>query len=517
MIKRVRSGRLPQADPGHQRHETTRWRAAIWLLGWLSSGAAAASQHNVPGSPWWSPGTGQTFAEKAGYATEHGAVEVLNTGGPTNTLNHPFFTALGTNGRACVTCHQPANGMSLSAETARARWQQTQGKDPLFAAIDGSNCPSLPQEDPASHSLLLKRGLFRIARPWPPLSPEGKPVRPEFSIEVAHDPTGCNLDARYGLAGGHQISVFRRPRPAANLRYATTYGFIFEPKNGLPLPIDARTGLRISGNLMADQRTGTLEQQAADAMISHLQVPTPSQALIARIVGFEQGVYAAQGVDERAGSLTAGGAQGGALVLSQAKAGVLKSPQNLQWSEFEAWKNALPDPNTTAEQAQFRRSVARGAALFRDRTFLISDSSGLNSMNFGNPTRDSCNFCHNMTRTGMDVAPGQVDLGTTNEPFATPAPDLPLFKLTCSADHPHPFLGRVIYTHDPGFALTTGKCADIGKITIKSMRGLASRPPYFSNGSAATLREIIDFYDRRYRIGYTEQEKQDLTNLMSVL
>ena len=49
------------------------------------------------------------------------------------------------------------------------------------------------------------------------------------------------------------------------------------------------------------------------------------------------------------------------------------------------------------------------------------------------------------------------------------------------------------------------------------MRGLAARAPYFSNGSASTLREVVDFYDRRYDIGYTEQEKQDLVNLMSVL
>ena len=116
------------------------------------------------------------------------------------------------------------------------------------------------------------------------------------------------------------------------------------------------------------------------------------------------------------------------------------------------------------------------------------------------------------------VAPGQVDLGTTNEPFADPAPELPLFKLTCDPKFaPHPFLGRVVYTHDPGFALTTGKCADIGKITMQSMRGLAARPPYFSNCSARTLREVIDFYDRRYNIGFSEKDKQDLTNLMSVL
>ena len=173
---------------------------------------------------------------------------------------------------------------------------------------------------------------------------------------------------------------------------------------------------------------------------------------------------------------------------------------------------------TNAEQSAFRESVARGAEIFAKRTFLIDDSAGITNMGFGSPVRNSCAFCHNMQRTGMDVAPGQVDIGTTNSPHANSSPELPLFKLTCKADaRAHPYLGRVVYTQDPGFALTTGKCVDIGKITMQSMRALAARPPYFSNGSAQTIREIVDFYERRYRIGLSEQEKQDLTNLMSVL
>ena len=48
-------------------------------------------------------------------------------------------------------------------------------------------------------------------------------------------------------------------------------------------------------------------------------------------------------------------------------------------------------------------------------------------------------------------------------------------------------------------------------------RGLAARAPYFSNGSAGTLRDLVDFYDRRFNIGYTEQEKVDLTNFLSTL
>ena len=89
--------------------------------------------------------------------------------------------------------------MGLAAETARRRWEETGGKDPLFAAVDGANCPSLPQDQRASHSLLLDRGLFRIFLPWPPRAADGTPLRPEFTIEVVRDPTGCNTDAVYGL------------------------------------------------------------------------------------------------------------------------------------------------------------------------------------------------------------------------------------------------------------------------------------------------------------------------------
>jgi len=95
---------------------------------------------------------------------------------------------------------------------------------------------------------------------------------------------------------------------------------------------------------------------------------------------------------------------------------------------------------------------------------------------------------------------------------------LPLFKITCNDDaRPHPFLGRVIYTQDPGRALISGRCVDVGSMVMGQFRGLAARAPYFTNGSAATLRDLVDFYDRRFNIGFTEQEKQDLTNFLSVL
>jgi hypothetical protein len=346
-------------------------------------------------------------------------------------------------------------------------------------------------------------------------------MEPEFTIEVVRDPTGCNTNAEYGLhSKTPMISVYRRPRPVTNVKFLTAMGFAIEPKNGLPLQLDPETGVPTSGNLMADGRDLTLKTQAIEAAMTHLQTASkPAPEAIAQILNFERQLHTAQSHDRWGSSLAEAGASGGPQALSAANSGYLQSGREPIWSEFSSWKQlpATPDARTE-EQRHFRESVARGAAVFSQRTFLIWDSAGITNMGFGNPVRNGCAFCHNMSHTGMDVAPGQVDLGTTNEPFAKPATDLPLFKLTCRSDaKPHPHLGRVVYTQDPGFALTTGRCRDIGKITIQQMRGLAARAPYFVNGSARTLREIVDFYDQRYNIGYTEQEKQDLANLLSVL
>jgi pimeloyl-ACP methyl ester carboxylesterase len=508
----------------------------------LDAGPAAFTEHSpapllrscnakpggcpMPGSekaavarPWWSPGDGQVWPGSYPIANATGLVTTLNSQGTQPTKGHPFFTALGSNGRACVSCHQPSDGMSLSVQTVRERWQATKGKDPIFAAIDGSNCPTMPQGVEASHSLLLNRGLFRVVRPWPPVAHDGKAINPEFTLEVVRDPTGCNNDKNWGLNSAQPaVSVYRRPRAATNIKYLTAIGFDFEPKNGLPMLLDPETGKPTSGNLMADARALTLRAQALDAMRWHLEFKgQPDAALVQRIVDFESQLSTAQSFDQRAGALDADGAQGGPAFLQRAQAGALQSTNsNPSWAEeFKAWAKA---PGADETQRAFRASVLRGVEVYSRRTFLITDSAGLTNIPLGNPVRDGCSLCHNMLRSGMDVAPGQIDLGTTNMPHADASPELPLFKLSCKPGAmPHPYLGRVVYTQDPGFALTTGQCRDIGKITMQNMRGIASRAPYFANGSAKTLREIVDFYDRRYRIGYTEQEKQDLTNLLSVL
>lgn len=500
-------------------------RCAVAALGIGLATAALAGN-------WWAPGDGRPLPSEASYANPTGALGILNTAGTIDTAAQPFFQPLGQNGRACVTCHQPADGMALSVATVRERWEATGGRDPLFAAVDGRNCPNLPAGDPAAHSLLLTRGLIRVALPWPPRDAAGAPLPVQYKLEVVRDPTGCNTSPEYGLTSAQPtVSVYRRPRVVANTKYLTHSNFGVGPfiaKSGLPAVRDPDTGLPTSMNMMSDARATTLKVQAQDAARTHLELPRGlAPDTLRALVGFEEQIYSAQARDLAAGDLTSDAPGFGPHNLAAEPAGVLGN-NTTRWvfPIGDSWREAAAGTGGDAQQ-EARAAIARGHDVFMFRTFFIRDSMHLNSVGLGNPVKRTCSTCHGMHMTGMDVANGWMDIGTTNLPWAREAPlnpwtkdtpQLPLFKVTCNADvAPHPFLGRVIYTQDPGRALISGKCNDVGAIVMQQFRGLAARAPYFSNGSAATLRELVDFYDRRYSIGYSEQEKHDLVAFLEAL
>lgn len=48
---------------------------------------------------------------------------------------------------------------------------------------------------------------------------------------------------------------------------------------------------------------------------------------------------------------------------------------------------------------------------------------------------------------------------------------------------------------DPGIALITGICADIGRFESTTLFGIANRAPYFHDGSVKTLEGVIDVYN----------------------
>jgi hypothetical protein len=424
--------------------------------------------------PWWDPARGIPLAPSKDFDDPSGQLRLLNKSGEVQTTGHPFFTPLGSNGRSCVTCHQPTSAMSLSLDLIRLRWAETNGKDPLFAAVDGSNCPDLPQDKEESHSLLLERGLIRIALPWPPKTASGQVLKPDFLIEVVRDPTGCNKNPG-------SISVYRRPRVAANLQY-------------IALPAGE--------TLMADGRERTLESQATSAALTHEQASTaPTRLQLRRIEEFERQLFMAQQWDVFGGLLAEPGGPPllGAdnLASGVAGAGIVPAASNLKAS-FDPWRDAT---NLAIRQRAFRESVLRGVDLFASREFHLADGR-----------QGTCAICH---QPGINHS---IDIGTTNLPTAKESPELPLFRVTCGASAPpHPQLGRTFLTQDPGRALITGKCADVGSIVMQQFRGLTARAPYFANGSARDLSELVDFFDRRFKIGLTDKEKQDLMNFLSIL
>ncbi len=56
-----------------------------------------------------------------------------------------------------------------------------------------------------------------------------------------------------------------------------------------------------------------------------------------------------------------------------------------------------------------------------------------------------------------------------------------------------------------------------GKFKGPVLRGLAARAPYFHNGMAASLEDVIDFYDTRFNVGFTRREKADLVAFLGAL
>jgi cytochrome c peroxidase len=93
-------------------------------------------------------------------------------------------------------------------------------------------------------------------------------------------------------------------------------------------------------------------------------------------------------------------------------------------------------------------------------------------------------------------------------------PDLPVFQIVCNEG---PDAGEISYTSDPGKATLSGKCADLGRGKGPVLRGLAARAPYFHNGAAATLDQVVEFYNVRFQMNLTEQEKHDLVNFLKAL
>jgi len=121
----------------------------------------------------------------------------------------------------------------------------------------------------------------------------------------------------------------------------------------------------------------------------------------------------------------------------------------------------------------------------------------------------TCTVCHDTPNAGNHSVSMPLNLGLTDASRRTP--DMPLYTLRNKTT------GQIKKVTDPGRALIDGQWKHIGRFKGPILRGLASRAPYFHNGSAATLGEAVDFYNNRFGMGLTAQEKSDLVAFLRTL
>jgi cytochrome c peroxidase len=422
-----------------------------------------------------------------------GQLRTLNVNGDLD-VNNAFFQDLGTNGRRCVTCHQPAEAWSIAPEGVRARFRQSRGTDPIFTNNDGSNCegatPHTLAEERAAYSLLLTRGLIRIGLDVPPNA--------EFVVDEVDDPFHC-------VHSLSQVSMYRRPLPSTNLRFLTAVMW------------DGRESSATT-TILED-----LAHQANDATRGHaagVSDISPDEAR--QIVDFETGLYTTQARDLVAGGLSAAGARGGPGALSRQPFFLgINDPVGMNpsgaafdpavFTIFDAWASLRPSPD---HETVRRRSIARGQAIFNTKAITLSGVAGLNGQMFPSGVtppasfQGTCTICHDSPNAGDHSVKAPLNIGLA-EPAV--APYLPVYTLRRVTT------GETVTTTDPGRAMVSGKWADIGKFKGPILRGLAARAPYFHNGSAQTLEDVVDFYDTRFAIGFTAQEKADLAAFLRAL
>jgi hypothetical protein len=406
----------------------------------------------------------------------------------------------------------------------------------LFAAFDGANCPNTSTNDPATHSLLLKNGLIRI--------PIQLPATAQFTIRAAVDPYGCAV-VTDPISGLQTVSVYRRPLPTTNLTFLSTIMF-----DGRETIVPLNNQQTFKANLITD-----LMHQAVDATTGHAQAavpPTTDQQTA--IVSFEMGLFSAQLADGRAGLLTDYGALGGPKNLSGANyypgindtlgadpTGAKFNPTGM--TLFSSWENLQTDKERDWATIQARQDIAAGETLFNSRALTVTNVRGLND----NPALaaalgttvpiasfpGTCTTCHDTPNVGNHSLPLPLDIGTghdsaqESDPQIANAlaelsfPGVPVYEIT-GCPNPFAVAGQpstpyVIYTTDPGKGLVTGLCGDVNRIKGPVLRGLAARAPYFHNGAARDLNEVLNFYNQRFQMNLTEKEKSQFIAFLNSL
>ena len=370
-------------------------------------------------------------------------------------LNNPFHALQGANGRMCESCHLPHAGWSIRPIDVELQFLLTGGKGALFALDANTPTPDLStlKARYAAYSM-LRKGLFRRGG--------ALPANAEFEIIAVDDPLG---------AGGSltRFAFFRRPLATANFHIAKTIGWHDQNTDG-------------AGDVHAG-----LVNQATGAIVGALGGPPADQHTVEAIAVHQEGLRFAQQSVFGVGSLTTCGASGGPenLSLQPAVAG--------RFNIYDAWIGLAPGSCTTRSADRKRAQIARGQELFNAR----------------NANGGSCRGCHNAQNNGSHVDGALFDIGASQAEFRKSG--MPLYTVRNKAT------GEEQQTTDPGRALRSGLWEDMDRFKVPSLRGLSARAPYFHNGVAATLKDVVVHYEKARGFVFTTQEREDLVAFLEAL
>jgi len=497
---------------------------ALLLLATAALGIAHKANDSVPRF--------QLFSDSDGLFAN------FNAAGPTDTANNAFFQDLGTNGRRCVTCHQPSDAFSITPPHIRQRFEATQGTDPLFRPVDGANCPtadvSTVEERREAYSLLRTKGLIRIGI--------AVPANADYQVVGVYNQYGCNAT--------DVISMYRRPLPTTNFPFLSAV--MFDGRESSPATGTTKIlYVNYPTSLLND-----LAHQSLDATVGHAQGDgsRPTAAEQQEIVDFEMKLFTAQLFDNHAGLLNAAGARGGPTSLATQpffisvnssvhfllpafeQPGGLVTPGDGQFTSniFNLYgKWAETSDGEYGERAAAQRSIAHGEQLFNTLQIPITGVAGINDdvaagglVAGGIPTLPgTCGTCHDTPNVGNHSFPTPLNIGTGDLSPTNPSVSLGgldvsyLPEITVCKKDPTTGLPTIncITTTDLGQAMIDGRFDHVGKIKGPILRGLAGRAPYFHNGSAATLLDALNFYDTRFQLHLSDADKNDLVAFLRTL
>jgi cytochrome c peroxidase len=472
-------------------------RGGLWLLVtiWTSTGCVAELSYDDALVE-----QAEGYAQAAGLSvlTTRNAMGRAETAAPVpidQTTNNAFFRDFGTNRRTCGTCHVDRLSWTITPEFARSR----RANDPLFV-FDGSDClpPGVPNPAPAENSTqMLEFANVRVDLPIP--------ANAEFTLAGYTDPLNCPTPP-----SAANLRMYRRPLPSSNTAFLAT------------LMWDGRENV-------TETMAGNLLHQSNEATIGHAQSASPlGDADRASIVAFETGTVFAQRFLRQL-DLTSLNARGGAQFLFNDELpgffiGIndpfLPGFTNFVFDIYREWEPDRLAANlggVTARQASRdpRAPIGRGEVVFNTKPVVITNVPGLNGSNDASqaPIAGFCGTCHDTPNVGNHSVSLPLEIG-----IASPTPvgglnvvNLPTYTFQRNET------GETITLTDGGRGLITGRWADLGKMKGPILRGLASRAPYFHNGSARDLATVVEFYDQRFTIGMTAQEKSDLVAFLNAL